>query len=114
MNEEKVRIRLYSTEDNKLWFEIDNSFNLNEAETVHKETAQQDMQNIVQPFFNDLRDNFSGDVPTVSKILGLITNLTEQSLETAKDLNAVVKLMGLSNTEPKENIEDDFEADYFG
>lgn len=50
------RIRVYGTDDNKAWFEIDNSFNLNEAETIHHVKAVRDMADVVAPFFNDLRD----------------------------------------------------------
>jgi len=38
-----------------LWFVIDNSFNLHEAETVHAETADIDNQK-VQDFFNSLKE----------------------------------------------------------
>lgn len=54
---EKIKIR--TREDGKIWFEIDNSFNLREAETKHPETAERDMQGVVEPFFNDLRDKES-------------------------------------------------------
>jgi hypothetical protein len=114
MNEEDIRIRLYATEDNKLWFEIDNSWNLNEAETVHKQTAKQDMQNIIQPFFNDLRDNFKEEVPTISLILQSINELSKQNLETAKGLNAVVKLMKLKEPQPTDSTENKIQVDYVG
>ena len=39
-----------------LWFVIDNSFNLHEAETVHAETADIDNQK-VQDFFNSLKEH---------------------------------------------------------
>ena len=53
----------YDKEDNKLqiynktglWFLIDNSFNLNEAETVHSKTAEIDNLK-VQNFFNGLKE----------------------------------------------------------
>lgn len=52
---DKIKIR--TREDGKVWFLIDNSFNLKEAEAVHPQTAEKDMGSIVEPFFNDLRDN---------------------------------------------------------
>ncbi len=55
-NERKARVKIFAREDNKLWFTIDKSWNVNEAETVHPDTAQRDMQESVQPFFNDLRE----------------------------------------------------------
>ena len=54
-----MKIRIFTTDDNKLWFKIDNSFQLNEAETLHPGTAKQDMENAVKPFFNDIRDHKS-------------------------------------------------------
>lgn len=51
------KIRVYGTDDGKAWFEIDNSWNLNEAETIHHTKAVQDMAETIGPFFNDLRDN---------------------------------------------------------
>lgn len=50
------RIKVYTTDDGKLWFSIDNSFNLQEAETQHPQTSQQDMRDTIKPYFNDLRD----------------------------------------------------------
>lgn len=41
----------------KLWFLIDNSFNLDEAETVDPVVADLDMDNAIKPFFNSLRKN---------------------------------------------------------
>lgn len=48
------RIRVYSREDSKLWFIIDNSFSLHEAECIHPQDSKDDMD-IVKSFFNDLR-----------------------------------------------------------
>jgi len=113
-NENDIRIRIYATEDNKLWFESDDSLNYDEVETVHKKTASQDMNRVVQPFFNDLRDNFPEDVPTMTNILNCINKLSEQNLETAKGLNAVVQLIKAKEPKPIEPSKDDFIADYFG
>ncbi len=65
------RIKVYAPEDGKLWFLIDNSFNLHEAETVKTDTASVDMQKVVAPFFNDIRDHFlsTGEVLTLSSFL---------------------------------------------
>lgn len=51
-----IKLKIKSIDDNKTWFTIDNSFNLHEAETLHPETAPDDMF-IIRPFFNDLRQN---------------------------------------------------------
>jgi len=49
---EKVRV---VGDDGKVWLLIDNSFNFKELEAVHRFKSKDDMQNVVQPFFNDLR-----------------------------------------------------------
>ena len=116
-NLNKDKIRVFSTQDTKMWFEIDNSFNLNEAETTHPQTAKADMQNIIQPFFNDLRDNPS-KLPSVtnaemSQLFKLVNSLAVQTVDIAKGLNIVVKLITPKQpiTEPTEQT---FKVDYVG
>jgi hypothetical protein len=64
---DKIQVR--TTSDGKVWFLIDNSFNLHEAETVHSKTSKRDMEESIQPFFNDLRDN---NPPTLSEVYKLV------------------------------------------
>jgi DNA-binding transcriptional ArsR family regulator len=52
-DKEGKKLQVYTA--NGLWFLIDNSFNLHEAETVHAETADDDNHK-VQSFFNSLKD----------------------------------------------------------
>lgn len=73
------KIRIYAKEDGKLWFTIDNSFNLREAETLHPHTAKEDMGKVVK-HFNDMRDN---NPPTLSELMAI-------QQETAKGLNILV------------------------
>lgn len=54
LNAKRKKLRIYSREDGILWFLIDDSYNLKEAECVHPETAKEDMQ-AVKDFFDDLR-----------------------------------------------------------
>lgn len=91
------KIRVYGSDDGKLWFSIDNSFNLSEAETHHPEFAKRDMQDTILPFFNDLRDN---EVVTMSDIKVLIADLVSQNRETASGLKVVVDLL-----KPREVVE---------
>lgn len=49
------KIRIFTTEDSKLWFTIDNSFNLREAEAVHPETSKRDIEHVTA-WFQDIRD----------------------------------------------------------
>jgi len=62
LNEQKKRLAIYSREDGKLWLYIDNSkpegFGLDECETLHPETAKEDMS-YVREFFNNLRDQYA-------------------------------------------------------
>ena len=81
----KVKVRVFANEDGKLWFSIDDSFNLSEAETLHPSTSKRDMSR-VKPFFNDLRDN---DLPTLSDIMKLIKETAEQNKDTSAGLNVV-------------------------
>lgn len=52
-NEEGKKLEIYN--DKGLWFLIDNSYNLNESETLHPKTAVEDNQK-VQNFFNGLKE----------------------------------------------------------
>jgi hypothetical protein len=62
--EKGERIRVYTRDDGKLWFLIDNSFNLHEAETVHPNTSKGDME-LVKEMFNDVRNNEWSDLKTI-------------------------------------------------
>lgn len=81
----KVKVRVFANEDGRLWFNIDDSFNLSEAETLHPATSKGDMSR-VKPFFNDLRDN---SPPTLSDIMKVIKETAEQNKETSAGLNVV-------------------------
>lgn len=84
------RIRIYANDDGKLWFTIDNSFNLREAETLHPQRAEEDMQEVVKPFFNDLRDK---KPPKLSEIMDVIDKTVRVNQETASGLNAVATFL---------------------
>ena len=55
--QKKEYLRIRTTDDGKEWLITDNSFNLSELETNHHRTAGVDMQEVVAPYFNSLRDN---------------------------------------------------------
>jgi len=76
-NAKGQRYRIYATEDGKLWMDIDNSFNLNEAEWRHPETAKQDTKLIVAAF-NDYRDK---KAPLPSEMLAIQYESQRQVLE---------------------------------
>ena len=66
-NRNKEKLQVYD-KDNEFWLLIDNShpegFGLNECETINPKSAVPDMDDVVAPFFNDLRDN-NPDLPSV-------------------------------------------------
>jgi len=62
--EKGERIRVYTRDDGKLWFLIDNSFNLHEAETVHPATSKEDIEK-VKDMFNDVRNGSWTDLKTI-------------------------------------------------
>lgn len=84
------KIKVYTTEDGKLWFTIDNSFNLHEAETLHPQTAKEDMSDSVRPFFNDLRDNRP---PTLSQLMQVFDKIAKINEETASGLNCITNFI---------------------
>ena len=118
-NVNKDKIKVYS-EQGKLWFLIDNSFNLDEAETINPETSKKDMENVVAPFFNDLRDNEAVTMSMIKKSLfSLARNvqtLAKENKETATGLNNVVELLKMQ-LRPVNEVDDGMQKripDYVG
>jgi len=106
INESKEKLSLYSDKDGKQWCLIDNSFNLHEIETVHTDTSQIDMDNVVKPLLNGSKkfyeDNKVSFTPQLMmNLLGDITNANAkaqtQIQEIATGLNAVVKIININN-----------------
>jgi hypothetical protein len=85
------KLKVY--EDGQLWFLIDKSLNINEAETVHPRTADIDNK-VVQDFFNSLKRNpvtidsilglsntTAGQLAEINKALAMLTVLSKQLME---------------------------------
>lgn len=53
-NDEKKKLYIYNKDG--LWFAIDDSFNLSEAECLHPRTAEDDLDRAIKPFFNTLKE----------------------------------------------------------
>lgn len=106
------KIRVYTTDDGKLWFLIDNSFNLHEAETQGK-TSKQDMDDTVRPFFNDLRDNNS---PVLSEVWKIVAEIAKHERELGAGLHSVVEIMKsqLPKEKEEEVVRPSSRPDYFG
>ncbi|KKN54759.1 hypothetical protein LCGC14_0589110 [marine sediment metagenome] len=117
-NVEGEKIKVYARDDGKLWFLIDNSFNLHEAETVHGHTSYDDMHSVVQPFFNDLRENkpllLSEMLALMKDQASLGLKTTENLNEVASGLNILIKLNKPLEPDKKPVFDDKGKPDYVG
>lgn len=87
--DEKKKLHVYT--DEGLWFLIDNSFNLNEAETVHPRTGVKDNEK-VQNFFNSLKK----DPLTTTEIksnFNEVKEMIKESSENQIQLSQLLKQM---------------------
>lgn len=104
-NEKKVKLNIYSTEDGKLWFKIDHSWNLHEAETLHPETAKPDITK-VKAHFNDIRDNKTYLPSEIKKNIDITNQLL---FKTSENLNKSAHLI-TGNTTLIQRIETGFQS----
>ncbi len=116
---EGAKIQIRAREDGKVWFVIDNSFNLHEAETKHPQTAHKDMRDVVEPFFNDLRDNESVPLSQISVFIAQsskqLNEVTHALTALAHSEQALVTTMKAMLPKPQEKeIVPKERPDYFG
>jgi DNA-binding transcriptional ArsR family regulator len=83
---EDKKLNVYS--DRGLWFVIDNSFNLHEAETVHPQTADADNLK-VQDFFNSLKEQ----PLTTGFILEVMYGIQQNQLVFAQNMGSHIKVI---------------------
>jgi len=80
--------------DGKIWLLCDYSHDVPEMETVHSTESETDMGDIIEPFFNDLKDKRPAKISEIQSTLKDITTILKQGIElnkeTAAGLNAVV------------------------
>ena len=125
-NVRKAKLRIFASEDGKLAFEVDESWNVGELESKHGSTAKQDIYK-ARKQLTDWRDN---DPPTLTEVMGVLAvsvAVFDKKLvsvvevinasavvnrETADGLNAVVKLLQPGKDEEKRGPSE--KADYFG
>jgi len=122
-NKEGEKISIKTTEDGKEWLKVDNSLNLNEMETVHPKTAKEDMREVIQPFFTELRANpyflrdFKVAMIDVKDSILLIGKLQAQGAELMKETAAatlnIMKLITPAE-DKKEQLQPQSRADYIG
>jgi len=89
-NERGEKIHVFTRDDGKLWFVIDNSFNLHEAETVHPETAGKDMRDVVMKVFNEYRD---GEALLPKEVTSALLNLTRLQEVQVRNLGIIIDLL---------------------
>lgn len=90
MNSRNEKIKVYTNEDGKLWFTCDRSGKIDEGETLHPDTAKQDMGEVITPFLNDLRDN---KPPVPSEVMKIIGEQAKNTNEIAIGLNLLIKIL---------------------
>jgi len=122
-NKDKLRIK---GRDGKTWVLIDNSWQIHETETPHPDTGKHDMEYIIEPLLNDIKDHFdtTGERVTFGKILHIIekSNIENNRLQdVVKGHSAMLsgillilnKLLGeTKQNEPTNDSNEDY--DYFG
>lgn len=96
LRKKKQKLRVFGTEDGKEWLLFDDSNKLEEAETTRPptavRTAKDDMSEVVQPFFNDLRDN-QKTVLLPSQVAQTISQTALFVRENAATLQSILKLI---------------------
>ena len=91
-NRDGKKLGVYS--EDGLWFVIDNSYNLNEAETVHPETAVDDNTK-VQNFFNGLKatENYTPQI-MIKAVTQNAENLNNYAVHLKSHVKSVKQLGG--------------------
>ncbi len=92
-NKQGKKLEVYN--DKGLWFLIDNSFNLNEAETVHPKSAVPDNEK-VQNFFNSLKENpiTSKEIlDNFSELKGMLKGTSDNQIQLSQVLDQMDKNM---------------------
>ena len=101
VHKEHDKLKIYGSDDGKLWCLADFSNKKKELETVHKETGKQDME-VCQRYLNDWRDNepltnseIVSDIKRLEEITGklsaVLSKLAESQLITSKQVSVVAK-----------------------
>lgn len=90
VNAQKVRpVKARATEDGKVWLITDKSFRVDELETIHPETAREDMDEAILPYVNDFRDK---KPLRNSELEGLLKSAVVVNKDIAVGLNACISV----------------------
>lgn len=99
---EGKKLNVYN--ESGLWFLIDNSFNLHEAETVNPKTSDADMDKHVLPFFNGLKEVEGFTPQFVLESLGRLTSNFEYHSENMRSHVKAVQDLGSGVTKFNEKL----------
>lgn len=88
-HKKNLKLNVYCEDSGRLWFKIDNSFQLHEAETVHPDTAEEDMSK-VKHHFNDIRSKPHYDLSEISQFM---VDTQKQINDLAHGLKTVVSVL---------------------
>ena len=91
-----TRIKVYDN-NGELWLITDYSLNIDETETVNKKTATKDMDNVINPFLNDLKDNRhllpSQELDMHHKLMGVVYELGSAIKANTEGIGFILKLI---------------------
>lgn len=96
-------LKVFTTDDGKLWFLIDNSFNLHEAETAHPKTSQPDMEK-VKDVFNDIRDKEIYLPSNTKEMIDKLVVISSNILQVQQQENSLLQRTNESINWLSENI----------
>lgn len=100
-DEEGKRLHCYTGDG--LWFIIDNSFNLHEAETIHPKTAVKDNEKI-QNFFNGIKKHEGFTPDFINDSIGKVTNNQIMFAENMKSHISAVQKLGAAVEELSKEV----------
>ena len=111
-SKKKQNIMIRGDNDGLVWLKADKSWDVDEIETIHPKQGKDDMQDIVQPFFNDIRDKEWIKLSEISKYMA---NTTYQVNEISHGLKAVVDYLQLTIPKKKElSVDQENLSEYIG
>lgn len=88
--------KLKVSNEGGLWLIIDNSYNLHELETLHPQTAHNDMDNAIIPFFNSLKDKEGFTADFILESLHKLIEDRKYYAETIKNHVSAIEELGHS------------------
>ena len=87
--------RLYVANNKGVWLITDNSLNMSETETVNKETAQTDMDKVIVPFLNGLKEHYekTGEAFTVTALMQMQYTQFKTQQQTGRNIEEIAETL---------------------